>query len=169
VQRSELRSGRPRYQLALLLMGGHLMGTRSADLRRVKIHRSYMIGEAAETLGVHKNTIAIWLRRGLKSIDKARPILIHGTELRRFLQERRHRQKSPCGPDELWCLRCRAPRPPDGGLVDYKPRTVSRGNLSGLCSSCGCLMYRQVSAAQLSALNALFDIAFPQAQSRIND
>ena len=145
------------------------MRVRSCNPRHIKIHRSYMIKEAAGVLGCHPNTIANWLRRGLKPIDKVRPILIHGTELRRFLQERRQRRKSPCKPDELWCLRCRAPRRPDGGLADYSPRTASRGNLSGLCPRCGSLMNRQVSKAQLTALSAFLDIAFPQAQSRIND
>jgi hypothetical protein len=137
--------------------------------RNIKMHRTYRIGEAAEVLGVHKNTIALWLRRGLKPIDTVRPILVHGIELRRFLMERRHRRRSPCRSYELWCLRCRAPHRPDGGLVDYHPRKASGGNLSGLCPDCGCLMHRQVSRAQLTALTALFDIAFPQAQPRIND
>jgi hypothetical protein len=145
------------------------MAVRRCNPHHIKIHRSYGIGEASDALGVHKNTIANWLRRGLQPIDKMRPVLINGTELRRFLKERRDRQKSPCRPDELWCLRCRRPRRPDGGLVDYEPRTALRGNLSGLCPACGCLIYRQVSRAQLMALAAVFDIAYSQAQPRIND
>jgi Helix-turn-helix domain len=145
------------------------MGARRIDSRLIKVHRSYSIFEAAQTLGVHQNTVANWLRNGLKAIDKVRPILIHGTELRRFLKERRHNRRSPCKPDEMWCLRCRTPRRPEGGLVDYNPRTSSHGNLSGLCPACGCLMNRQVSATKLNALSDFFDIAFPQVQSRIND
>jgi hypothetical protein len=145
------------------------MRRRTRNPRHIKIHRTYRIREAAEILGVHKNTIALWLRRGLKPIDTVRPILVHGMELRRFLTERRHRHKSPCQPDEFWCLRCRTPRKPDGGLVDYKPMTALRGNLSGLCDHCGCLMHRQVSKTQLDPMSAYFDIAFPQAQSRISD
>ena len=34
-----------------------------------------MIKEAAGVLGCHPNTIANWLRRGLKPIDKVRPDL----------------------------------------------------------------------------------------------
>ena len=144
------------------------MGARRIDSRVIKLHRSYSVGEAAEALGVHKNTVANWLRQGLQPIDKVRQILIHGEELRRFLKERRHRRKSPCRPDELWCLRCKAPRRPDGGLVDYLPMSASGGNLRGLCPKCGCLMHRRVSKTQLAAMAAQFDIAFPQAQSRLN-
>jgi hypothetical protein len=137
--------------------------------RLIKIHRTCKMGEAAEALGVHKNTVANWLGQGLRAIDRARPILIHGGELRRFLNERRRQRKSPCKSHELWCLRCRAPRRPDGGLLDYHPMTASRGNLRGLCPECGCLMHRHVSRAQLTVMGAHFDIAFPQAQSRISD
>ena len=54
------------------------MGARRIDLRVIKLHRSYSVGEAAEALGVHKNTVANWLRQGLQPIDKVRQILIHG-------------------------------------------------------------------------------------------
>ena len=64
------------------------MGTRRIDSRVIKLHRSYSVGEAAATLGVHKNTVANWLRQGLQPIDKVRQILIHGEELRRFLSVR---------------------------------------------------------------------------------
>jgi hypothetical protein len=139
------------------------------DARLIKVHRSYRLDEAAQALGVHKNTVANWLRYGLMPIDGNRPVLIHGTELRRFLAERRRRRKSPCKIDEFWCLRCRAPRRPDGGLVDFVPMSASRGNLRGLCFSCGCLMHRSVSQTKLAFLTEFFDIAFPQDQSRLRD
>ena len=60
----------------------------------VKIHRSYTIEDVARTLGVHKNSVANWLKNGLTPIDDRRPILIQGLVLRAFLQERRNRQKS---------------------------------------------------------------------------
>jgi hypothetical protein len=142
------------------------MRARRMDLRLVKIHRSYTITEAAQLLGVHKSTILNWLRQGLQTIDKTRPLLIQGSELRRFLLERRRRRKSPCRDDELYCLRCRAPRRPDGGLADHLPITASSGNLRGLCPQCGSLMYRRISIKQLTALATKLDIAFPQGQSR---
>ena len=151
------------------LFWGRLMRARRMDSRLVKIHRCYSLAEAAQVLGVHKNTIANWLRQGLQTIDKTRPLLIQGAELRRFLQERRRRGKSPCREDELYCFRCRAPRHPDGGLVDYRPMPPSSGNLSGLCPQCGCLMHRRVSSKQLTVMEVKFDIAFPQAQSRLKD
>ena len=60
------------------------MGARPADPRRIKLHRSYSIAEAADTLGVHQHTVENWLRQGLRPIDRRRPILIHGAECGSF-------------------------------------------------------------------------------------
>ena len=48
------------------------------NARRVKIHRSYAVDEAARLLGVHKNTVRSWIKRGLPTVDNRRPILILG-------------------------------------------------------------------------------------------
>jgi hypothetical protein len=145
------------------------MGARRIDSRFVKLHRSYSIVEAARLLGVHKNTIVNWLNRGLKPIDRFRPILIQGSELHRFLQERRKKRKSPCSSDEIWCFKCRQPRRPAAGLVDYQAITLNSGNISGLCPVCSCLMFRRISETQLYSIAKNFDVAFPQAQSRLRD
>jgi hypothetical protein len=45
---------------------------------------TYTVEEAARTLGVHKNTVRAWLKRGLPTIDAERPTLILGRELAHF-------------------------------------------------------------------------------------
>jgi predicted DNA-binding protein (UPF0251 family) len=89
-----------------------LMAIRRLNQGRIKMHRSYSIEEASRTLGVHKNTVANWLKNGLDQIDAQRPILIQGRVLRAFLHERRKSQKSRCAVGELHCLKCRGPRLP---------------------------------------------------------
>ena len=112
-------------------------------MQRVPIHRirqryAYSIVEVTELLGVHKNTVRIWLRSGLYAMDNTRPILIHGSELKRFLLNRRLSGKSPCKPHEFFCLKCRQPRAPWGGVVD-----VTR--CSGRATTCS--GYRQCQSA----------------------
>ena len=41
------------------------MAVRRLNPGLVKIHRSYSIDQVARTLGVHKNTVANWLKDGL--------------------------------------------------------------------------------------------------------
>ena len=94
---------------------------RRVDARRVKIHRSYTIEEVVRCLGVHKHTVRRWLKAGLPAIDARRPTLIHGAALRSYLEDSRRARRQPCGQGELFCFRCRHPRAPAGGILDYLP------------------------------------------------
>jgi hypothetical protein len=60
---------------------------RRPDHRPVKVHRSYLIEEAANVLHVHKNTVRAWIRTGLPLIDRTRPFLIRGEDLIAYLFE----------------------------------------------------------------------------------
>ena len=84
---------------------------RRYNVRRVKIHRSYSVAEVARLLDVSKLTVMRWIARGLPLIERKRPYLIHGSDLRAFLLANRP-ARQPCGPGEMYCLRCRAPRRP---------------------------------------------------------
>jgi hypothetical protein len=146
-----------------------MSGQRRPNPRAVKIHRSYAVEEAAGTLRVHKNTVRAWIKRGLATIDSRRPILINGLDLFRFLTTERNKGKQHCAVGELYCVRCRAPKAPAGGMVDYLPITSTAGNLRGLCPDCGALIHRRVSLAQLRAIEGDLDVAFPQGVERIRD
>ena len=142
---------------------------RNPNYRLVKIHRNYTVEEVALLFDKHKNTVRAWLKEGLQPIDTRRPTVIYGEELAAFLQQRRLRGKRPCPAGHLFCFRCRSPRPPDGGLVDYLPMTGSAGNVRGICPQCGTFMHRRVALANLATVCAGLDIAFPQATRRISE
>ena len=80
------------------------MGSRHPNPRLAKIHRSYSVEEIARLFRVHKNTVRAWLRSGLETIDGQRPTVARGTEIRRFLTERRRLAKQVCGPGRIYCL-----------------------------------------------------------------
>jgi hypothetical protein len=142
---------------------------RNPNYQLVKIHRNYAVEEVALLFDKHKNTIRAWLKEGLQPIDDRRPTLIHGAELARFLRQRRLSGKRPCPPGHLYCLKCRSPQRPDGGLVDYLPMTETVGNVRAICPECGTFMHRRVALAKLSAVCAGLDIAFPQAARRLRE
>ena len=145
------------------------MAKRRPNARRIKLHRSYSVEDAARVLGVHKNTVANWLKNGLRTIDDRRPILIHGPILRTYLEERHRTRRKRCGQGELYCLRCRAPRRAADNRAIYKPSLRSGGNLQGRCAGCSSIMCRRVSLAQLRELEAIMDITIRQASPRLND
>jgi DNA-binding transcriptional MerR regulator len=41
------------------------MANRRIDPRRIKIHYSYTVKDAADALGTNKNTVRLWIKQGL--------------------------------------------------------------------------------------------------------
>ena len=132
--------------------------SRKTDPRRAKVHHTYSVEDAADTLRVHPNTVRTWIADGLPVLDQRRPTLIHGTELREFLTRRQHRRKMPTGPGRIHCLACRSPKVPAGGMVDFQPMATGAGNLVGLCPDCERPINRRVSEATLEAVCAGLDV-----------
>ena len=108
------------------------MPARRVNPNLVKLHRSYSVDELARCCDVHKNTVRHWQAKGLEPIDKARPILFQGRAVRAFLSERNARRKRPCPAGTFYCFRCRTPRPPALGMVDFVPIRPGSGNLRAL-------------------------------------
>lgn len=145
------------------------MGTRRPNPRLVKIHRNYTVEDVAGLFGVHRNTVRQWIKQGLPTIDNGRPRLILGTALADFLRARKTRNKRPCQPGELYCVRCRIPQRPAEGMVEYAPITETSGNLVAICPGCGSIMNRRVSMAKLSGFTGHLDITMPQALQHISE
>jgi hypothetical protein len=137
--------------------------------RWVKVHRNYTVEEVATLFGIHKNTVRDWVKRGLPLCDDKRPLLILGRDLSAFLTKKRAVNKQVCQLGEFYCLRCRAPRKPAEGMVDYEAITDKVGNLMALCEHCGSLINRRVSVTKLPQFNALWGVSFPLTQKHISD
>ena len=142
---------------------------RRPDRRRVKALRNYTIDEVARTLGVHRNTVRHWIKAGLPVIDDKRPILMLGGDLAQFLLRRREARRQPCGPGQLYCLKCRKPQEPAGRMADFEASSATSGALVGICPACNRLMYRRVSIARLSDVVGALDVHLRQAQAGLKD
>jgi excisionase family DNA binding protein len=141
---------------------------RRLNYRLAKIHRTYTVEEAAGLFGVHRNTVRQWVKGGLPTIDERRPTLIHGRDLEAFLRARRRENRRRCSAGEIYCVRCRVPHAPAGGLAEYRPVTATSGNLIGICPSCDCVMYRRVSLAKLDEVRGGLDVPVAQALSHMS-
>jgi len=135
--------------------------------RLAKTHRSYTVEEVALLFHVHKNTVRQWSKQGLPTCDDQRPMLILGSALREFLHARRAKNKRPCQPGEIYCVRCRAPRKPAGDMAEYQPQTETLGNLVAICPACETIINRRVSLTKLPMVRGPLDITFPQARRHI--
>ena len=145
------------------------MGKRRPNPRLAKIHRNYTVEEIATLYGIHKNTVRQWVKRGLPTTDDRRPMLILGRDLSEFLQARRKKNKRTCKPGEIYCVRCREPRSPAGGMADYESLTETLGNLIGICPICDNFIYRRVNITKLEVVRGQLDITIPQALKHINE
>jgi hypothetical protein len=145
------------------------MGKRHPNHRLVKIHRNYTVEEIADLFELHKNTVRRWVKDGLAAIDDRRPMLILGHVLVAFLQARRSRNKKSCKAGELYCVRCRAPKPPAGDMAEYHPITEKFGNLVAICPDCDAIMNRRVSLTKIEQIRGKIEISFPEAVQHIID
>jgi hypothetical protein len=138
------------------------MRTRRPNYRLVKIHRNYTVEEIANLFEIHKNTVRAWVKAGLPVCDDTRPMLILGRDLAEFLKAKRTKNKRPCGPGEIYCVRCRGPKSPAGNMAEYRPQTATLGNLVGICPDCEGMIFRRVSWAKLDQVKGGLEVSIPQ-------
>ena len=139
------------------------MGKRNLKYHLVKIHRSYTVEEVASLCGHHKNTVRLWIKDGLPTINDKRPMLIPGCLLKEFLQARRRKNKCPCKLGELYCVRCRAPKSPAGNIAHFTPDNEKVGNLEAICPDCDAMMNQRVNMGKLGQIRKKIDVTLPQA------
>lgn len=126
------------------------MANQRYNPRRAKSLRSYTLVEVAELYAVHPQTVRNWRKQGLAPIDGARPALFHGTALNLYHAEQRRVGKQTCGPGELFCFGCRAPRRPALRMADYTPLTAATGTVSAICPVCEGIMCQRVNSTRLA-------------------
>jgi Helix-turn-helix domain len=134
------------------------MANRRIDPRRIKIHYSYTVKDAADALGTHKNTIRHWIKQGLPITDEQRPAMLLETAIRAFLENRKAKRKHRLMAGEFYCLKCRAPKTPAGGMADYVASSADLGNLTGLCPDCETIMNKRTSLAKLDRIKEQLDV-----------
>jgi hypothetical protein len=145
------------------------MASRRVNPCLIKINRSYTARELADTLAVHKNTVRLWQREGLTSLDGGRPALFHGGTVRRFLTLRNAGRKRPCPAGTFYCFRCREPKRPAGGTVEYVARRANTGDLRGRCETCGTTMHRRARRAAISDVMPGIAVAIREGDQRLSD
>lgn len=144
------------------------MPAKRVNPNTVKLHRSYSVSELAACCGVHKNTVRNWQDEGLEAIDATHPLLFKGRTVRAFLTRRNVRRKRPCLPGTLFCVRCREPRRPAGGMVDYCALKPASGDLSAICETCDGIMHRRVREADLPIVMPGIAVQIAEASQRLS-
>lgn len=135
--------------------------------RRAKLHWSYTVSELANRLDVHKHTVRGWLKKGLPAIDGAKPTLILGSEFQAWWGTQRKAAKRPCQPGQMYCFKCREPKAPALGMVEYVATNAATGNLKAICETCDTLMHRRTRMVDIAARMPGLDVRRTQVPSSI--
>ena len=85
-------------------------------------------------------------------MDATKPSLIHGSELKAFLAQRKKGAKTPCLPHEFYCLKCRAARTAWEDVVDIKIRSQNLFNIQGLCAVCNTPVHKAAGHKKLTEI-----------------
>ena len=134
------------------------MGSRRPNPRIAKSLRTYDVAEIATLYSCHRNTVRNWLKLGLTAIDDGRPTLVRGDVLNAFHAERRRAAKRPCGPGEIYCVPCRMPQRPAGGIVDCRPIRQKVWAVTGICPRCGRLLRQRAGRDRLEGFRSMIDV-----------
>ncbi len=143
------------------------MANQRHSTRHIKRRRLYDVRAAAKVLGASPSTIRHWARNGLTALAGIRPTAFRGVDIIDFFKTRDAARKQASGPGRIYCFKCRVPKPPAGGMVDYRPTTPKRGVLIGICPTCERLMYRACSPAKLDAATRGLAVSIQKAESRL--
>jgi hypothetical protein len=134
---------------------------RSYDWQRIRTHRPYTLETFAALFAVHSATVRRWIKvHGLDAaiVSDQRPLILNGKLARDWMRDWTASRKQPCGPDEIFCVACKAPRRAIPGtlhIVSHKPPKIT---LQGDCHACGRTLRRFDTESNRAALEAQFGL-----------
>ena len=126
------------------------------NLRKIRVTTTYSLAEIAKLFGVHTETVRSWKRQGLPILPDTRPVLVHGLELKRWLEARQKARKRPCAPDQFFCLSCRLPQRPAKGSVWIKKSNQRVGQVEAECENCGTKLHKGFAMSDLAEIEKTF-------------
>ncbi len=134
---------------------------RSYDWQLIRTHRPYTLETFAALFDVHPATVRRWIKcNGLDVaiVSDQRPLILSGRQARDWMRKWGASRKQPCGPGEIYCVACKAPRTPLSGTVYIVTPKPPKIILQGECSTCGRTLRRFDTEPNRPALEADFDL-----------
>ena len=123
----------------------------------IKTKQSYSTQEIADLFGAHPQTVLRWYVSGLKRIDNHHPSIVHGQDLKDFIDEKNGRHRHKCATDELFCCKCQHPKRSRNNEVSIKC-FKNKVNLVGSCEKCGTQINKTISPNKVSEYKNIFVI-----------
>lgn len=134
---------------------------RSYDWQRIRTHRPYTLETFAALFDVHPATVRRWIKfygLDVAIVSDQRPLILNGKLARDWMRDWTASRKQPCGPDEVYCVACKAPRKTVPGTVYIVAPKPPKITLKGDCDTCGRTLNRFDTEANRAALEAQFGL-----------
>ncbi len=129
---------------------------RKPDFRRIRPSKTYSLPEIAVALDRNIATVRRWVRDGLPTLDRQRPLLVLGSELKAWLKAKWSARKQACQSGEIFCFKCRKPRKPRPGSVCIIPNNEKTVSIKAECDVCGTRMTQVGSRARVAEIEETF-------------
>lgn len=124
----------------------------------IRADLSYSVNDLAIALKIHKGTVLTWHKEGLPVIDKSKPYLFHGKDLRGFIKARQNKRKHKCAENELFCFKCHQVRLSKNNTVNIRIKDEKHLNISGICAVCGCPLNKAGSLNAIEKIKQVFTV-----------
>lgn len=86
--------------------------------------------------GIHSKTVLAWFKKGLKSIDNKKPILVYGNDLKIFLGKLNESSKCHLGFEEMFCIKCKEGKTPLKKQIQLEKFEQKFLKAKALCQTC---------------------------------
>ena len=132
---------------------------RKYDYRLIRRHRPYTIASLAKLYQVSPGTVRAWINKhGLECAltSTERPQILDGKKTKAWMKQWQHSKKQKCRPDEMYCVRCKSPRPivPDSFVI--LPSNTNKITAQGDCVECGLTLNSFNTRANIDELRRRF-------------
>ena len=77
------------------------------NIKKISGFLSYTVEDICNMYSMHPQTVRKWMKIGLKTIDSKKPSLIHGSDLKKFLEKHNEKLKKHLGFEEFFCVTCK--------------------------------------------------------------
>jgi hypothetical protein len=131
---------------------------KNINTRIIKPQASYSVVTLSETLKVNKQTIYIWKKQGLKTIDNNLPLMFFGQLVIGFLENRKEARKAPCKIDEFYCLKCKKPKKAYDNKIALNPNGKNKVNVIAKCITCRTKTYKSQNTENIAEILKYYQV-----------
>lgn len=119
---------------------------RRYNLSRIRVNYTYSVEEIAELWGIATMTVFRWIAdEGLSRLPNSKKYFVHGSELRKFLERKNSKNKTPCADHEIYCCKCRKPQLPNLQAIEINSLPNGTIRVLSRCFICSTAVNKVIS------------------------